>query len=403
DNTTLNLNQWYHVAITYDSPSQTMSLYKNGVLVSQATGVADYTNGNMVRVGAFNDASNLFDGNMDEVRIWNYAKTQCQIQSTMNCELSGSQTGLMLYYKFNEGIVRANNSIDSVAIDSSGNGNNGTLNNFALTDTISNWVAPGAVTSGISCSSTVYTTISVNSPTICAGTTATLTASGATTYTWNTGDTIASISPSPTVTTNYTVTGVGTNNCTSLTVSTITVNNPTTSTVNISGCNNIIVNAVTYTTSGIYTQTLTNAVGCDSILTINATVNIPSTSTVNVNGCSSVNVNGVTYTTSGTYTQTLTNAVGCDSILTVNVVVNMPSTSTVNVSGCSSVNVNATTYTATGTYTQSLTNAMGCDSILTINATVNVPTTSTVNISGCTGVSLNAVTYTTSGIYTQTL
>jgi type IX secretion system substrate protein/NHL repeat-containing protein len=55
--------------------------------------------------------------------------------------------------------------------------------------------------------------ISVNTSTICTGSTATLTASGANTYTWNTGATGASISPSPTVTTNYTVTGTDANNC----------------------------------------------------------------------------------------------------------------------------------------------------------------------------------------------
>jgi hypothetical protein len=50
-------------------------------------------------------------------------------------------------------------------------------------------------------------TVSVNSATICSGQSATLAASGGTTYLWNTGATTSSINVSPTVTTNYTVTG----------------------------------------------------------------------------------------------------------------------------------------------------------------------------------------------------
>ncbi|MBR4135936.1 MAG: InlB B-repeat-containing protein, partial [Bacteroidales bacterium] len=48
---------------------------------------------------------------------------------------------------------------------------------------------------------------------ICSGTTATLTASGAETYVWNTGDETASIEVAPTQTTTYTVTGTDANGC----------------------------------------------------------------------------------------------------------------------------------------------------------------------------------------------
>jgi hypothetical protein len=55
--------------------------------------------------------------------------------------------------------------------------------------------------------------ISSNSNYICTGNSATLTASGASTYTWNTSANTAIIVISPTVTTNYTVTGTNTLNC----------------------------------------------------------------------------------------------------------------------------------------------------------------------------------------------
>jgi uncharacterized repeat protein (TIGR03803 family) len=67
--------------------------------------------------------------------------------------------------------------------------------------------------------------VTVNSPPICLGNTATLTATGPAgcTYTWSTGSNANTISVSPTVTTTYTVTG-STGTCTSTATSTVTVN-----------------------------------------------------------------------------------------------------------------------------------------------------------------------------------
>ncbi|MES2287048.1 MAG: PKD domain-containing protein [Bacteroidota bacterium] len=64
--------------------------------------------------------------------------------------------------------------------------------------------------------------ISVNSETICTGQSATLTASGGTTYLWSSGSTASSITKSPTSTTSYTVTG-SSNGCSGTAVATVTV------------------------------------------------------------------------------------------------------------------------------------------------------------------------------------
>ncbi len=76
---------------------------------------------------------------------------------------------------------------------------------------------------GPGCAGIAIATVSVNpspalvanSATICAGATATLNVSGATTYTWNTGANGASFTDNPTVTTPYTVGGSSTAGCTS--------------------------------------------------------------------------------------------------------------------------------------------------------------------------------------------
>jgi len=99
DNEILNADVWYHAAVTYDADG-TMTLYKNGLVISTATNVPAFT-GSAVRIGAFDANSNLFKGIIEEARIWNKVLTEAEIQEKMNCELSGAQLGLVGYYKFN--------------------------------------------------------------------------------------------------------------------------------------------------------------------------------------------------------------------------------------------------------------------------------------------------------------
>ena len=60
---------------------------------------------------------------------------------------------------------------------------------------------------------------------ICINSNATINASGASTYTWNTGSTIASINITPTITTTYTVIGMDANNCSNTQTVSVTVDN----------------------------------------------------------------------------------------------------------------------------------------------------------------------------------
>ncbi|PBQ32435.1 hypothetical protein CNR22_11855 [Sphingobacteriaceae bacterium] len=66
--------------------------------------------------------------------------------------------------------------------------------------------------------------LTINSPTsICAGSSATLTVSGANSYTWNTGATTTSLLVSPLLTTSYSVTGSSVNGCSSSAGSTLAI------------------------------------------------------------------------------------------------------------------------------------------------------------------------------------
>lgn len=93
-------------------------------------------------------------------------------------------------------------------------------------------------------------TISVNNATICQGKTTSLTANGASTYTWTpptglSATTASAVVASPTVTTTYTITGMASNTCTNVTVATIGVNPMPTATISpldTAGCQPFCVN-----------------------------------------------------------------------------------------------------------------------------------------------------------------
>ncbi|MCT4624153.1 MAG: T9SS type A sorting domain-containing protein [Schleiferiaceae bacterium] len=134
--------QWHHVAVTYDNGAATKAkLYIDGVLdASNNFTVAMNTNSTgPIILGRRNDMINYYQGMMDEVRIWNFAKTASEIQAGMNNTACGSTNGLVAYYTFNHGTAQGNNAGVTTLTDYAGT-NDGTLNNFTLNGSTSNWV-----------------------------------------------------------------------------------------------------------------------------------------------------------------------------------------------------------------------------------------------------------------------
>lgn len=80
-----------------------------------------------------------FSGAIDEVRIWNVVRTAQQISSNKDAELTLPQQGLVAYYKFNQGTANGDNTSETTLEDALDT-NDGTLNNFLLSSTSSNWV-----------------------------------------------------------------------------------------------------------------------------------------------------------------------------------------------------------------------------------------------------------------------
>jgi len=131
--------------------------------------------------------------------------------------------------------------------------------------------------------------------------------------------------------------------------------------------------ANTFTSSGVYSDTLVNVNGCDSILTINLTVNYSNTGDTTAVACESFDWYGTTYTSSATPTQTFINSLGCDSVVTLNLTINNSNTGTDVLTACNTYTwIDGNTYTSSNsTATHTLTTVAGCDSVVTLNLTIN--------------------------------
>ncbi|MEI6753956.1 MAG: LamG-like jellyroll fold domain-containing protein [Paludibacter sp.] len=145
DGATVPLNTWTHVAITYDAATTTMKLYKNGVLVIANNAVPPITADNSVIIGTYGNNIGDFNGDMDEVKIWNRALTDAEIAADKSVRLAGTESGLVAYYDFNGGSAGDNNAGITTLQDKSANANNGVLYNFALSGASSNWIKSSVV------------------------------------------------------------------------------------------------------------------------------------------------------------------------------------------------------------------------------------------------------------------
>ena len=125
--TYLRPKEWHHIAYTVDGDgttpmaTQTASLVVDGVLVDNITWpLTDACRGrpipwqspdnfglfNQIAVGYLeNDdvSAHGLNGRVDEVRIWNVARSPEQTKQTFSESLTGKEEGLVAYYTFNDG------------------------------------------------------------------------------------------------------------------------------------------------------------------------------------------------------------------------------------------------------------------------------------------------------------
>ena len=143
---TLTTNKWYHIAGTYDG--SVMKLYVNGVLVSsntQSFSISENTVTNLYLGECDCFPGRYFCGKMDEVRIWNDARTVKEIRENMFTTLNGSESNLVAYYNFD-------NTSTTTLQDFTSNANDGTLTNMSSSD----WGSSSAFNTWLNTSSTTW-------------------------------------------------------------------------------------------------------------------------------------------------------------------------------------------------------------------------------------------------------
>ncbi|WP_206483423.1 Ig-like domain-containing protein [Thalassotalea sp. G2M2-11] len=125
---------WHHVALV--KSGQTFTTYVDGNEDATQTFSMDFTNLDTFTIGGMNWNSSapvwFFNGEIDDVRVWEDARTAEEIRASMRTTLTGAETDLKAYYKLDE-------TSGTAAADASGNASSATLNGttFDATSTVS--------------------------------------------------------------------------------------------------------------------------------------------------------------------------------------------------------------------------------------------------------------------------
>jgi hypothetical protein len=112
-------NAWHHVAYSYDLKVNT--LYVDGAVVDAEMTATDERTPTTVWLGTFDGTSQLFAGELDEIRVWTVVRSAAQIQADLQHSAPGPVAGLVAYWTFDDG-----GSVGR-ALDASGSGNDVTL------------------------------------------------------------------------------------------------------------------------------------------------------------------------------------------------------------------------------------------------------------------------------------
>jgi gliding motility-associated-like protein len=309
-NNFFEVNTWTHVA--YVRSGNTFIVYKNGVQVTTRTAPANvFLPNESFDIGR---VDNYLNGTLDEVRVWNTARTAQQIQTNLGQELVGNESGLLAYYNFNQGVAGGNNTAITTLTNATSTANmTGTLTGFQRTGSTSNFV------SGVW---PVITVQPVASATVCPGGSISVSAIGAPlSYQWFSNTTASTsggtaISGATSATYNIPNTATGTNyyyvvvtgacgQTETSRVSTITIAPlPVIAySASYSFERTVAISAVTPTSTGATVSSYTISPALPTGLTLNPTTGV-------ITGTPTVN------STSRSYTVTATSALTCTGTTT---------------------------------------------------------------------------------------
>lgn len=116
----VSLNEWVHIAAVQDVSTAKVRLYINGTFEAEKDiqGLATINSDSLLiaaRFGATRIPGEFFHGEVEEVRIWNIARTEQEIKDNMAKTVAANASGLVTYWSFDEG--QGNTAEDKSAND----------------------------------------------------------------------------------------------------------------------------------------------------------------------------------------------------------------------------------------------------------------------------------------------
>lgn len=114
-------NRYVHCAVVVDTVANKMRWYANGRLFAEKTGYTIWNPSNVDLL--LGDGNGKFPGKLGEVRVWDHARSQVDIQANLNMVLDGPVTGLLGCWRMTD----SSNTIGGQILDRSGNNRHGVL------------------------------------------------------------------------------------------------------------------------------------------------------------------------------------------------------------------------------------------------------------------------------------
>lgn len=128
---------WHHVAVSRDYNTDQIILYIDGELNVVFTAGSNIDIEWPLRIGNdFQSGGLPFTGLIEEVRLWNSARSEQQLRENIHLPLSGTETGLISYWQLNDST--GTQAVDIIS------GNNGTLVNMNDSDWINSTIPFGS-------------------------------------------------------------------------------------------------------------------------------------------------------------------------------------------------------------------------------------------------------------------
>jgi hypothetical protein len=101
-------SKWHHLAATFQANTRTVTIYLDGVRVAQGVWTrASRGNTLPLQIGRNGPSTGkLFTGQLDDVRIWNVARSAADVSRSYREQLDSTEPGLAANWRFDEGSGR---------------------------------------------------------------------------------------------------------------------------------------------------------------------------------------------------------------------------------------------------------------------------------------------------------